>query len=495
MTRRKTTEEFKNEVYELVGDEYTVIGEYVNNKTKIKMRHNKCGNKYEAIPHDFLANKGKCPYCNYTNKVTHETFLYKFKQKGLDKEFKILSKYESSKTKIQVQCLKCHHKYFVTPNHLLDGKKCPNCSRKKSSNIFKDQVHNMTNGEYTVLGVYEGEYTPVFIRHNKCGYEWEVTPRYFLKGTRCPKCAGNLPFTKETILEKVNKEGNNEYEVIKFPETINNRNKITILHKPCNKTYDVRPYNFFKGNRCPFCSNSSKISKAETEIYEYIRSIYNGKIIRSYRSKRLTNNKELDIYIPDLNLGIEYDGLYWHSNEYREDSYHINKTEFCERKGIKVLHILENEWKFNRKYIQSLLQYYLSDKKYKIGNNYKISKNYITFYTIKGKRLARLTYKYIDNANLIIIIDLLFYKKCNIDKLISFIKENIFINNRIQLHLNRLHWSKIEFDRYKSITLVDIKKPKRHSILDDFNNAKLISYDKDIRLYLCDCGKLIYEVI
>ena len=62
--KRKTTEEFSREVYELVSDEYTVLGEYVNRSTNILMRHERCGREYEVQPGNFL-NKSRCVECYY----------------------------------------------------------------------------------------------------------------------------------------------------------------------------------------------------------------------------------------------------------------------------------------------------------------------------------------------------------------------------------------------------------------------------------------------
>ena len=60
--KKKTTESFKKEVKELVGEEYSVLGEYSNNKQKLKMRHNKCNKIFEMRPNDFLYGH-RCPYC------------------------------------------------------------------------------------------------------------------------------------------------------------------------------------------------------------------------------------------------------------------------------------------------------------------------------------------------------------------------------------------------------------------------------------------------
>lgn len=61
-TKKKTTQGFVDEVIELVGDEYEVLGEYVNSKTPIKMRHSKCGETFHPIPNNFLKGS-RCPRC------------------------------------------------------------------------------------------------------------------------------------------------------------------------------------------------------------------------------------------------------------------------------------------------------------------------------------------------------------------------------------------------------------------------------------------------
>lgn len=78
-------------------------------------------------------------------------------------------------------------------------------------------------------------------------------------------------------------------------------------------------------------------STAEKEIIDFIK-INNIQInIRS-----IIPPYEIDIYIPEHKLAIEFDGLYWHSN--KPKNYHLVKTQMCEEKGIQLLHIFENEW-------------------------------------------------------------------------------------------------------------------------------------------------------
>jgi len=85
-----------------------------------------------------------------------------------------------------------------------------------------------------------------------------------------------------------------------------------------------------------------KRSIAEKEIEQFIKSVTDSVVLHSDRS--ILEGQELDIYIPDFKIAIEYNGLYWHSSAHKDANYHLNKTEACEAKGIQLFHIFENEW-------------------------------------------------------------------------------------------------------------------------------------------------------
>lgn len=66
---------------------------------------------------------------------------------------------------------------------------------------------------------------------------------------------------------------------------------------------------------------------------------------------------ELDFYIPDFNLAIEFDGLYWHSTAHQlNNNYHLQKTELCQQSNIQLIHIFEDEWKFKQDIVLSRLK-------------------------------------------------------------------------------------------------------------------------------------------
>lgn len=115
---------------------------------------------------------------------------------------------------------------------------------------------------------------------------------------------------------------------------------------------------FRKFNIMPIRHNSF-ISKPEEELVEYISSLCPGTpIITSDRS--VLNPYELDIYLPNYNLAFEYNGLYYHSEDFGKDShYHIFKTEECQKKGIKLIHIWENDYLNNKDIIFSKISHLL----------------------------------------------------------------------------------------------------------------------------------------
>ena len=103
----------------------------------------------------------------------------------------------------------------------------------------------------------------------------------------------------------------------------------------------------------------------EKEVLEYIRAIYKGEIRENDRD--LIAPKEVDIYIPDKKFAVEFDGLYWHSEAVKTDrNYHKNKTDACLKKGVRLFHIYEDEWRDKKDIVKSMVASALGVYKKKI---------------------------------------------------------------------------------------------------------------------------------
>jgi hypothetical protein len=123
-------------------------------------------------------------------------------------------------------------------------------------------------------------------------------------------------------------------------------------------------YDRFRYN-IPYCTKCNIIngheSNAENELRHYINNELNIET-----EKIRINNKEIDIYLPEHKLGIEFNGLYWHSELFKDKNYHLNKTELCEERGIQLLHVFEDEWMFKRDIVKSIIKSKLGVIKNKI---------------------------------------------------------------------------------------------------------------------------------
>jgi len=82
-------------------------------------------------------------------------------------------------------------------------------------------------------------------------------------------------------------------------------------------------------------------SENEKEIVRYIKSLTNKQVVENDRN--LLTPLELDIVLPDFNLAIEYNGIYWHSNIFKDKNYHLNKTKKCLEKGYTLFTIFETD--------------------------------------------------------------------------------------------------------------------------------------------------------
>ena len=83
-------------------------------------------------------------------------------------------------------------------------------------------------------------------------------------------------------------------------------------------------------------------SGAEYDLYTFITSVYSGEVLSNKRS--ILGGLELDIYIPELKIGIEFNGVYWHSSLYKDKKYHQNKAILCKDNDIKLMQVWEDDW-------------------------------------------------------------------------------------------------------------------------------------------------------
>jgi hypothetical protein len=105
-------------------------------------------------------------------------------------------------------------------------------------------------------------------------------------------------------------------------------------------------------------------SKGERELLEFIKTIYSGNTLSNDRS--ILDSYELDVFLPELNIGFEYNGMYFHSNNFKPKKYHQNKHLKAKEKNVRLIQIWEDEWYNERIKVESYLKHLLKHTKQKI---------------------------------------------------------------------------------------------------------------------------------
>jgi hypothetical protein len=126
----------------------------------------------------------------------------------------------------------------------------------------------------------------------------------------------------------------------------------------CLKCENVFEDNLRDGKipRCCICFPHAK-SILENNIHDFLKLCNVPNISRN--SKSIIPPLELDLYLPNHKLAIEFNGVFWHSENSpggTSPQYHLNKTKLCEEKGIQLLHIFEDEWIEKQEIVKSIIK-------------------------------------------------------------------------------------------------------------------------------------------
>ena len=216
----------------------------------------------------------------------------------------------------------------------------------KTNPTLSREWHFIKNGSLTPQEVAPNSHRKVWWLCSKNKeHEWQTAIYIRKKGSGCPYCSGKKAY-KGNCLATVNPKLAKEWHPSKngnltpFDVRPGSGKKVWWL---CSKNKEhewqatVEGRN--SGRGCPKCH--SHVSEGELRIYSEIKCLFKKTQLR----KRLFG-AECDIYVPDLEFAIEYDGSYWHRNKHKND---IEKTRLLEKKGIFLLRVRETGLKKIRK--------------------------------------------------------------------------------------------------------------------------------------------------
>lgn len=196
----------------------------------------------------------------------------------------------------------------------------------------------------------------------------------------CPKCIGSVvgKSIHATTLKKIDEalDSHGRYEVLEYPTNLNYDDLVI----KCKKCSSISRLNIGCGilsrlKDLKLCSNCERPrgSKPEEMLFRFIKRNYAGTILRNTR--KIIPPLELDIYLPELKLAFEFNGMFWHSTANKKavkveminnrsvsniKSRHYLKTKMCEKYGITLFHIFEDDFINSRQLIQYEIRKYLN---------------------------------------------------------------------------------------------------------------------------------------
>ena len=357
---RKTTEEFKNEIYAKYKDEYTVIGDYITKDTKIEMIHNKCGNIVNVTPHNALINKSACKYCAAENRkrTNHLRFLnserntYLERLKNVNPKLfdKIIIKnpndvkdsvdksliVESKETGIVYKNLSFRQLYV---NSDIDK------NIKLTTKILMDKVNLKSDNGWDAITEYTAYSEKITCKCRVCGKVRTDTPSNFkyYSNCGCVAKARNLELRINNYKNKFSERPDSNEYIIDWTNYKNNRTKLKIHHKNCGKDFISCAHEFIdSSNSCPICSKSL----SEKYLVGALKK-YNFTFKEQYTFSKCKDKLSLrfDVFIPNLNLVIEFDGEYHYYpirgvESFEKTKMHDEiKNRFCSENNINIIRI------------------------------------------------------------------------------------------------------------------------------------------------------------
>lgn len=285
--KKKARKYFIKRVKEIHNNEYEYLEKYVDAKTKIKMRHKKCGNVFSQTPDAHLQGQG-CPECGA--------------KKG---------------------------------------------KARMTMKEFEQQAHKIHGDAYEYLEDYVNNTTRINIKHKKCEKIFLQTPATHLSGRGCPFCSGSIKWTQEDFFKAAREVHGNEYEYLS--EYKNTRTVMIIRHKKCNKTFKQYPNNHVVARQgCPFCKRSHGEQKVSLFLEKNNIPYKIQKSFNDCRNSKTNYLLRFDFFIPLLNTLIEYDGEFHYqdiiicgnelkcADAQRRDSL---KNKYAKQNNIKLIRI------------------------------------------------------------------------------------------------------------------------------------------------------------
>lgn len=204
----------------------------------------------------------------------------------------------------------------------------------------------------------------------KEGHEWEAQISNRNNGAGCPPCGDK----RGGILNSTPKIGINDLEsqfpavALEWHHAKNAPITPSMVRSgtsrrfwwACSQGHEWKTPVFQRTGKdktgCPQCWTTVMTSRAEREVHSFLLSL--GLNVDP-SNRKVLDGKEIDLYLPELNFGIEFNGIYWHAENRKGKTYHYDKWKTAQDKGITLLQIWEDDWRDRKNVLMKALAHKL----------------------------------------------------------------------------------------------------------------------------------------
>lgn len=329
--------------------------------TKFQWYCKKCDHSWKSSPRGVT-----CPVCtNRILKTGINDFVTKFPK--LSKEWSKLNKVAakeylpSTKDRVFWDCSQCGGGWnSILEQRTVKNVQCSYCSHQKLLSGYNDfwtknpQLHSEWSALNTIdpTKIFSNNQDKALWICSTCNRNWTTSIASRAKGSGCIYCNGKvvipgvndlLTFKPELAagLTKTSKNSQNPSKVFQHSTKIYDFTCID-----CNQDFQATPLSLTI-SICKDCKKSKSIG--EIQLLKFVKELTPHSIVENTRE--VIKPYEVDIYIPSLKLGVEYNGDYWHSDEVFLKNFqqtalerHSIKRELAQSQGITLIFVWESDW-------------------------------------------------------------------------------------------------------------------------------------------------------
>ena len=317
------------------------------------------------------AEGSNCPFCSNKRRLLgFNDFATRYPEllSEWDYERNVVKPTElmpSSHKKVWWICSICGEKWQAELSNRTAGAGCPSCGRNKAAKgrgtaAYKKSIAFLypellkewdyeKNGREDPNTIYPGSTRKVWWICPKCNQHYQALVGSRVKGAACPICAGKVIADGINDLETWCKENDRQYILDEWDydkNTISPKEIAPFSSKRiwfmCKQghSYSSALSNRTGSNRtgCPICRRKGT-SFQEQAFYYYLEKKY-SKVVNSYHDSWL-GKFELDMYLPEIKIAVEYDGIAWHKSNQKDENDRI-KNKLCKENGVRLIRVREN---------------------------------------------------------------------------------------------------------------------------------------------------------